>query len=146
MSNNQDTKEPNTDDVAIPVPTGLLIDSKTIKPELLPPDAIADLNTPKKHGGKRPGAGRPTNLQRMADRQFVADWFTANKQREKWQQLLRSRDEEIILRTMIYLTDRLFGKAPQGVELSGSDGEPFKVIIEHIAGRLPQADDDPSEQ
>ena len=51
---------------------------------------------------------------------FVADWFTEEYQRIKWKSFIESEDQRIALDATKYLTDRLFGKAPQSVALNHS--------------------------
>jgi hypothetical protein len=36
-----------------------------------------------------------------------------------WAELLKSKDENIKLKALIYLSDRAYGKAPQAVEITG---------------------------
>jgi len=83
----------------------------------------------KPRGGKRPGAGRKSNAVKLQEAGFVADWFTAEFQEIKWNQLVNSKDEMVALRAMAYLTDRLYGKAKQQHEIS-SDLRIQTVIIQ----------------
>ncbi len=64
---------------------------------------------------------------------FVASWFTAEFQEIKWKSFLESKDERIALDATKYLTDRLFGRAPQSVDLNHS-GE-----IDGLAERIRRA-------
>lgn len=73
----------------------------------------------KPRGGKRPGAGRKSNASKLLEAGFVANWFTAEFQEIKWNQLVNSDDEMVSLRAMAYLTDRIYGKSKQQQELSG---------------------------
>lgn len=80
-------------------------------------------------GGVRPGAGRKTNASKLIEAGFVANWFTADFQAIKWKSLAESDDERISIDAMKYLTDRLFGKAKQAVEITGEDGGPVQSSI-----------------
>jgi hypothetical protein len=71
-------------------------------------------------GGFRKGAGRKSNASRLVEAGFVASWFTSDFQEIKWKSFLESDDERIALDATKYLTDRLFGKAPQSVVLEHS--------------------------
>jgi hypothetical protein len=73
-------------------------------------------------GGFREGAGRKSNASKLMQAGFVASWFTAEFQRIKWKSFLESENERIRLDAMRYLTDRLYGKAPQSVDLNHSGG------------------------
>ena len=73
-------------------------------------------------GGFRKGAGRKSNASKLMEAGFVASWFTAEFQEIKWKSFLESEDERIALDATKYLTDRLFGKAPQSVALKHSGG------------------------
>lgn len=73
----------------------------------------------KPRGGKRPGAGRKSNAAKLLEAGFIADWFSAEFQEIKWNQLVNSEDEMVSLRAMAYLTDRIYGKSKQQQELSG---------------------------
>jgi hypothetical protein len=71
-------------------------------------------------GGIRRGAGRKSNASKLIEAGFVASWFTAEFQEVKWKSFLESSDERIALDATKYLTDRLFGKAPQSVDMNHS--------------------------
>lgn len=77
-------------------------------------------------GGARPGAGRKTNAKKMLEAGFVAPFFSLDLQERHWKKFLNSKDEKIALDATKYLTDRIYGKARQAVELSGQNGEPIK--------------------
>lgn len=70
-------------------------------------------------GGARPGAGRKTNAVKALASGFVANFFGSGEQERLWKSMLASKDERIRLDAAKYLTDRLYGKAPQALELSG---------------------------
>ena len=71
-------------------------------------------------GGVRRGAGRKSKASKLIEAGFVAGWFTAEYQKIKWESLANSKDERVSLDAMKYLSDRLFGKAPQSVALNHS--------------------------
>jgi hypothetical protein len=73
----------------------------------------------KPRGGKRPGAGRKSNAVKLLAAGFVANWFTVEFQETRWNQLVNSKNEFVALRAMAYLTDRLYGKSKQQLEVSG---------------------------
>lgn len=77
-------------------------------------------------GGKREGAGRKSNAEKLIRAQFVADWFTQGFQEIKWKELCESDDEGVAVRAMTYLTDRVYGKAVQPVEAEGE----FTLVID----------------
>jgi hypothetical protein len=83
----------------------------------------------KPRGGKRIGAGRKSNAVRLLETGFVADWFTPQFQKIKWNQLVNSKDELVALRAMAYLTDRLYGKPKQQHEVS-ADVQVKTVIVQ----------------
>lgn len=70
-------------------------------------------------GGFRPGAGRKSKAEKLLKAGFVANWFTAEFQEIKWKKLVNSDDEKIQLEAMKYLTDRLYGKATQPLDVTG---------------------------
>lgn len=79
-------------------------------------------------GGKREGAGRKSNASKIIEAGFVANWFTAGFQEIKWKSLVNSKDENISLGAMKYLTDRLFGKASQSMDMT-SKGEAISFVV-----------------
>lgn len=74
------------------------------------------------NGGKRPGAGRKTNAQKALEQDAAAKalgkWFTPNLQESVWKRLIASNDENVQLKTVSYLSDRLYGRAPQALDLN----------------------------
>jgi hypothetical protein len=77
-------------------------------------------------GGKREGAGRKSNAEKLIRAQFVAEWFTQSFQEFKWKELCNSEDHGVSVRAMSYLTDRVYGKAVQPVEAEGE----FTLVID----------------
>lgn len=80
-------------------------------------------------GGKREGAGRKSNKVKLLHAEFAAPFFGPVKQATLWKKYLNSSDERVSLDAAKYLTDRLYGKARQAVELSGQGGGP--ILSEH---------------
>lgn len=81
-------------------------------------------------GGPRKGAGRKSNAKKLLEAGFVCDFFSPDLQSKTWKSMLRSKDENIVLKTAIYLTDRLYGKPLQQTELSGPGGTAIPVSLE----------------
>lgn len=84
----------------------------------------------KPKGGKRPGAGRKSNAKKLLEAGFNCEFFGPAVQSSTWKSMLASRDENIVLKAAIYLTDRLYGKPLQQTELSGPDGGAIPVSLE----------------
>jgi len=74
------------------------------------------------HGGARPNSGPKTKAEKLLMAKSLADWFTPDYQKAKWQALVDSKDEQVQLRAMSYLCDRLYGKAAQAVDLTHGGG------------------------
>ena len=55
--------------------------------------------------------------------------FSPEVQERTWNSLLKSEDENIVLGAAKYLTDRLYGKAVEKRELTGTDGAPMQAEI-----------------
>lgn len=83
-------------------------------------------------GGIRKGAGRKSKASRLMEAGFVASWFTAKFQEIKWKSLVESEDERIALDAIKYLTDRLYGKAPQSLDLNHNSDQPLEVVVRRI--------------
>lgn len=81
-------------------------------------------------GGKRIGAGRKSNAKKLLEAGFVCDAFSAKVQEKTWKSMLASGDENIVLKTAMYLTDRLYGKPMQPSEISGPNGAAIPVSLE----------------
>lgn len=81
-------------------------------------------------GGSRPGAGRKTNKVKALAAGFVAEYFDLKEQEKLWKSMLKSDDEKIRLDAGKYLTDRLYGKPAQAVDMT-SKGESLitKLIV-----------------
>jgi hypothetical protein len=86
----------------------------------------------KPKGGKRPGAGRKSNAEKAKQLGFILKGFSVDAQEIKWNQLLSSNDENIVLKTMVYLSNRIYGMPKQALEHSGEGGGPIGVKIEFV--------------
>jgi hypothetical protein len=88
-------------------------------------------------GGKRIGAGRKSNAEKLLDAQnaasSLASWFTPEYQKSKWQALLNSEDEAIVAKAVAYLSDRLYGKAAQSMKI---EGEMEVAIVKRVLSDL----------
>lgn len=82
-------------------------------------------------GGKRVGAGRKPNVIKQLGNDIFGECFSPEKQKRLWESMLRSEDERIRLDAGKYLTDRLYGKAHQAVDLNHS-GEMGLVLKNSI--------------
>lgn len=81
-------------------------------------------------GGARPGSGRKTNAAKALAAGFIAPFFDLPTQQKKWESLLASDDEKVVLDAVKYLTDRMYGKAPQAVDMNlGGEVEVIKRVI-----------------
>lgn len=81
-------------------------------------------------GGKRPGAGRKSNAQRLLDAGFVCPFFGPKVQAATWKKLLGSDDERIVFEAAKYLTDRLYGKPKLTAAPSEAPAQPEPDIYE----------------
>ena len=74
-------------------------------------------------GGHRPNAGRKSNAEKLLDQQeaakSLANWFTPELQKSKWQSLLQNPDPQVQYKAVSYLSDRLYGKAAQSMKVEG---------------------------
>lgn len=81
------------------------------------------------NGGARPGAGRKPNAVKLFEAQFAAPFFGPERQATIWNRLLKSEDDKIVIDATKYLTDRIYGKARQSVEVTGEDGEAIQHAV-----------------
>lgn len=82
-------------------------------------------------GGRTPGSGRKSNAQKLLEAGFVAPFFGEQEQARVWKSMLASEDEKIVLDTAKYLTDRIYGKAPQSVD-ANVEVEVIKRVISDL--------------
>ena len=99
------------------------------------PDGSTELvqSTPKKHGGKRAGAGRKPDIERALAhpiKPVTAAMVLAQVDEFKlWKGLLKHPDARIRLDAAKYCTDRRDGKAKQAIEHLGPDGGPLQAAV-----------------
>ena len=79
-------------------------------------------------GGRTPGAGRKPNAVKLMQVKFAAPFFGEARQATIWKSMLASKDEKVVLDAAKYLSDRIYGKAPQALELSGELAVMKRVI------------------
>lgn len=79
---------------------------------------------------RKAGAGRKSNAQKLLDAGFVCNYFGPLEQEKFWKSMLRSEDERIRLDAGKYLTDRLYGKAHQAVDLKHSGELVTKIVVD----------------
>ena len=104
-----------------------------------------------KWGGKRRGAGRrPRNWDKwMAARGLkpatAAEILDRADERRIWYRLLHSEDENVVLRTIIYLTDRRDGRAAQqinitqvGLQFSAEDIARARAVVRELSPGAPR--------
>lgn len=89
-------------------------------------------------GGSRSGAGRKSNAAKLLDQQAaaksLADWFTPELQKSKWIALCNSEDEQVQLKAISYLSDRLYGKAAQSMKVEGDMA--LEVSVKRVVADL----------
>lgn len=83
-------------------------------------------------GGKREGAGRKSKVTKLLEAKFAAPFFSEAVQQKTWKSLLTSADEKVVLDATKYLTDRLYGKATQAVDMNHSG----KVTLESLVAQF----------
>lgn len=101
----------------------------------------------KSKGGARIGAGRPKQdielwlAARGVHPATAMEILAQSDERRKWYRLLNSADDSIVLRTLMYLTDRRDGKpaqqinvTSQSINLSVTDLEKARAIVAEIRG------------
>lgn len=81
-------------------------------------------------GGFRPGAGRKSNAAKRLEQESWSKILPAKTEESTWKRLLESKDERILLDSMKYLSDRIYGKAVERKEVSGPDGAAIPVSLE----------------
>ncbi len=86
------------------------------------------------HGGARPNAGRISNAQKLLDAKAYAKalqgWFTPELQESSWRQLIAEEDANVRIKAISYLTDRLYGKAAQAVDVQ--HGGEIEVSVKRV--------------
>jgi hypothetical protein len=102
-------------------------------------------------GGKRPGAGRrPRDIDKwIAARGLkpasAAEILDRADERRIWHRLLHSEDENVVLRTIMYLTDRRDGRSAQqinitqvGFQFSAEDIAKARAVVREISAGTPR--------
>lgn len=102
-------------------------------------------------GGKRPGAGRrPRDVEKwIAARGLkpatAAEILERAEERSIWYRLLHSEDENIVLRTITYLTDRRDGRPAQQINVTGGvmhltpeDIERARAVVRELRCEAPK--------
>jgi hypothetical protein len=82
------------------------------------------------NGGRRPGAGRKSKATKLLEAGFAAPFFDEKEQQRHWKSLLASEDEKVRMDAVKYLTDRLYGKAPQSLDLNAKVDTITRVICD----------------
>lgn len=85
-----------------------------------------------KRGGYRKGAGRKSKASKLLEAGFVANWFTDDFQEIKWKSLVESSDQRVVLEALKYLSDRLYGKAAQQLDLNHSGEVTLKRVVSDL--------------
>jgi len=75
-------------------------------------------------------AGPPSAAELTTPVEQLAGWFTADLQKSKWKQLLDSENEQVVIRAMTYLCDRLYDKSQGGA--AGKDAAVLELVVRHI--------------
>jgi hypothetical protein len=83
------------------------------------------------NGGARPGAGRKSKATKLLEAGFAAPFFDEKEQQRHWKSLLASDDEKVRMDAVKYLTDRLYGKAPQSLDLNHK-GEVISRVVSDL--------------
>lgn len=100
-----------------------------------------------RRGGARPGAGRKPRKSAAArgiTPATAAEILERKGERSIWYRLLDSPDDSIVLRAMVYLTDRRDGRPAQQVNITSrtltltpSDLEKARAVVRELRGDLP---------
>ena len=92
---------------------------KTVTSPEIPGVSESSESRPKKHGGKRPGAGRKPNLARRLlkgfSRDAIAEALATVDVGMVVTSLLKSKREKTRLETLIFVRDTLIGRPAQNV-------------------------------
>lgn len=88
-------------------------------------------NQENKHGGVRPGAGRPKG---STSKLKVSDFFTPEEkdalvEKVKSMVLMADQPDKDMAK---FLWEQLFGKATQRTELTGADGERLQIMFDSV--------------
>lgn len=88
-------------------------------------------NQKNKHGGPRPGAGRPKGVK---DKLRVSDFFTPEEKEQlvakvKSMVLDADKPDRDVAK---FLWEQIFGKSTQRTELTGAEGEALKIVFDEV--------------
>jgi hypothetical protein len=90
-------------------------------------------------GGARPGAGRKPRAVRNGTAIQQAEQLIKDRLPDiigKMVALTEDPDKGVRLKACIYLTDRVWGKPTQAVEMSGEAGEAIRIRVEYADADL----------
>ena len=88
-----------------------------------------------RRGGPRPGAGRkpnPLKLMNKPSKEIARTIYEESNPRAIFARLLRSRSDDVVLRTVSFLHEQAFGKAKQAIDVSGG------IVHAHTVYRNPR--------
>lgn len=71
-------------------------------------------------GGKRIGAGRKPLAKSILQKDISAEILAQANPRAIWNRILNSKDDRVVADAVKYLSDRVWGKAGQPIQLSGA--------------------------
>jgi hypothetical protein len=90
-------------------------------------------------GGRRPGAGRKSKATKLLEAGFVCTYFGPLEQENFWKSMLDSKDERVRLDAGKYLTNRLYGRAAQAVQMNVNAELSLSKCIEKARARVIEA-------
>ena len=90
-------------------------------------------------GGKRPGAGRKPNVLKGFGFDVIAETWPLHKQKTFWYSMLYSSNERISFEAGKYLTDRMYGKAKQEVDVNHGISDSLALRIKEARERARRA-------
>ena len=77
--------------------------------------------------------GRKPKIVTDAERAFYGGILNKEREREIWEKLLNSDDEAIVIKAIIYLTDKREGKPAQAIAVTGGGRSDTQIIL-HLPG------------
>ena len=90
-------------------------------------------------GGKRLGAGRKPNALKGLGFDVIAETWPLHKQKTFWYSMLYSSNERISFEAGKYLTDRMYGKAKQEVDVNHGVSDSLALRIKEGRERARRA-------
>jgi hypothetical protein len=87
----------------------------------------------KKHGGKRPGAGRRvgTKIAKTLEIEAAAKKYAGDALQVLFEVATKGTSEPARVSAAVALLDRGYGKPRQAVEHTGAEGGPLAVVVTH---------------